>query len=134
MKIWAYIILATILIGGVGAGWNAAHSSGYNKRDAEIRADAIWAQNEAIEKGIAAWVKTIGQAEAVIIIEEVIVEKIREVEKRIPYAVEKIVEIAPDCADLGDDYARVLNDQINASNSRQAPSTDVAPGVVTEMP
>lgn len=134
MKIWAYLALAILLTGAVATAYSKAYNSGYDKRDLEISQDAIKQQNEAIAKGIADWVGTQEQAEVQIIIEEVIVERIREIEKRIPYAVEKIVEVAPECSDLGDDFAGMLNDQIRASNSNQIPDTKSTDTLAAAMP
>jgi len=134
MKIYAYVIIVLAVIAALGTASAFIHDAGYNKRDAEIRDDAVIAQNEAIDKRMAEWVETQAQAEPVIVVEEKIVEVIHEVEKRIPFEVEKIVTVTPECADLGDDYAGVLNAQIDASNAREDGVTDPAPGVVAGVP
>jgi len=134
VKIWAYVILVTLITGALGTAAKFIHDAGYDKRDTEIRDDAVVAQNKAIEKGIADWVETQDQAEATIIEKEVIVEKIRVVEKEIPKIVERIVTLTPECADLGDDFAGLLNKQIRASNGSQGSSSDIAPGLDAGVP
>ena len=134
MKIYAYVIIILALIAAIGGTYATGHSSGYDKRDAEIRDDAIIAQNEAIEKRMAEWIETQAQAEPVIVVEEKIVEKIRVIEKDVPRVVEKIVTIRSECRDLGDDFAGVLNAQIDASNAREDSIADPAPGVVAGVP
>ena len=121
MKIWAYVIIVTLVIGGAGAAAKSIHSAGYNKRDQEVQQDIIDAQEFARQDEETKWKATVAAAEAQIIIEERIVEKIREVEIEIPTVVEKIVTITPECVDLGTDYARLLNDQVRAANRVQSP-------------
>jgi len=134
MKAYAYVIIILAVIAALGTAAKFIHDSGYNKRDAEIRDEAIIAQNDAIEKRMAEWVETQAQAEPIIVIEEKIVERIREVEKRIPFEVEKIVTVTPECADLGPDYAGLLNAQISASNARKDSVTDPAAVVAPGLP
>ncbi|MBW2561906.1 MAG: hypothetical protein JRE40_13770 [Deltaproteobacteria bacterium] len=132
MKIWAYLAIFILVIGAAGAAAKSIHSAGYNKRDQEVQQDIIDAQETARVDEEAKWRATVAAAEATIIIEERIVEKIRVVEKEIPRIVERIVELTPECADLGPDYAGLLNDQIRASNSVSSPEAPT--GVVEGMP
>ncbi len=134
MKTYAYVIIVLAVIAAVGGTYATGHSSGYDKRDAEIRDDAIIAQNQAVEKRMNEWLETQAQAEPVIIIEEKIVEVIREIEKRIPTVVEKIVMVTPECADLGPEFAGLLNEQISASNSREDSVADPAAELATGVP
>ncbi len=133
MKIYAYLAIFFIVIGALGTSANFIHNAGYDKRDSEIRDEAIKAQNEAIEKRMDEWLTTQEAAEATIIIEERIVEVIREIEKEIPTVVEKLVFVRPECNDLGPDIVGVLNAQIRASNNRENsiadPTISVAPGM-----
>jgi len=132
MKIWAYVILAGIIAGAIGTGLRWAYTSGYDKRDQEVQQDIIDAQETARADEEAKWKDTVAAAEATIVVEERIVEKIRVVEREIPKVVERIVEVTPECADLGPDFAGLLNDQIRASNGLQSP--EAPPGVDEGMP
>jgi len=111
MKIYAYLAIFFLVIAAAGTSASYIHKAGYNKREEERK-----------------WKATVLAAKAEIIIEERIVEKIREVEKLVPQVVERIVEVTPECADLGDDFAGVLNDQIRAANS--VPDPEIANTVV----
>lgn len=132
MKIWAYVILAGLILGGAAAAAKAIHSAGYNKRDVEVQQDILDAQEQARKDEEEKWRDTVAAAEATIVVEERIVEKIRVVEREIPRVVERIVEVTPECIDLGPDFAGLLNDQIRASNS--VPSPETPPGVVEGVP
>lgn len=129
MKVWAYVILAGLLVTAIGAGARQLYKSGYNAAVVEQQELAIERQNQAIEDARAEWERTNEAAEAEIIIEERIVEVIREVEREVPRVVERIVEVTPECRDLGDDYAGLLNAAVRASNSRAGSSTDTAAAV-----
>lgn len=120
MKIWAYLAIIALVIGAAGAAAKSIHSSGYNKRDREVQQDILVAQETARQDEEAKWKATVAAAEGQIVIEERIVEKIREVEIEIPKVVERIVTVTPECADLGPDYARLLNDQVRAANRIQS--------------
>ncbi|MBW2663726.1 MAG: hypothetical protein JRD93_17555 [Deltaproteobacteria bacterium] len=123
MKIYAYLAIFILVIGAAGASANYIHKAGYNKRDREVQQDILEAQETARQDEERKWKATVLAAKAEIIIEEKIVEKIRVVEKKIPTVVERIVEVTPECSDLGDDFAGVLNDQIRAANSVPDPET-----------
>lgn len=122
MKVWAYLALAALLIGAAGAAARMMYSSGYNKRDQEVQQEIIDAQTQAAEDAEARWSASVVAATKAIKVEERIVEVIRVVEKEIPKVVERIVELTPECADLGAAYAGLLNDQIRAGNGVQAPA------------
>ena len=129
MKIWAYVILATFILGAAGAAAKSLHSAGYNKRDREVQQDIIDAQVRAAEEAEARWSASVKAATEAIRVEEVIVERIREVEIEIPKVVERIVELTPECADLGPAYAGMLNNQVRAGNGIQIASpADAADG------
>ena len=119
MKIWAYVALAALLIGAAGAAAKSLHSAGYNQRDREVQQDIIDAQVKAEEDAEARWAASVVAATQAIRIEERIIERIREVEILVPTIVERIVELTPECSDLGDAYAGLLNDQIRAGNGIQ---------------
>ena len=121
MKIWAYFAIFALVIGAAGAAAKSIHSAGYNKRDREVQQDILDAQESARRDEAEKWEQTVAAAEGTVIIEEKIVEKIRVVEKEIPKVVERIVELTPECADLGAEYAGLLNDQVRAANRTQSP-------------
>lgn len=100
------------------AGWNAA----VVEQDRLIRE----AQQAAVDKARQEWENLTSAAEAEIIVEEKIVERIRVVEKEIPTVVERIVEVTPECNDLGDDFAGLLNAQISAGGNREVSNPAVA--------
>lgn len=122
MKIWAYVALAVLILGAAGAAAKSIHSAGYNKRDREVQQDIIEAQVKAAEDAEARWSASVKAATEAIRVEEVIVERIREVEIEIPKVVERIVELTPECADLGPAYAGMLNNQVRAGNGIQIAS------------
>ena len=105
----------------MGAAAKGIHSAGYNKRDVEVQQDILDAQEKARSDEEAKWKQTVANAEAQIVIEERIVEKIREVEIEIPTVVKEIVTLTPECADLGPAYAGLLNNQVRAANRVQSP-------------
>ncbi len=132
MKPWAYAVIILALIAAVGAVYAKGHSSGYDKRDQEVQREIISAQEDARLKEEAKWTLAVEAALNSTKTEEVIVEKIREVEIEIPTVVERIVELTPECADLGIEYAGLLNDQVRAANSLQVP--EIAASLVDRMP
>ena len=127
MKTYAYLAIFILLVAATGAAAKYIHSAGYNKRDQEVQQDILDAQESARKDEEAKWRDTVAAAEGQIVIEEKIVEKIRVVEKEIPRIVREIVEVKPECADLGDGFAGLYNDQVRAANSVQ--STEVAPSM-----
>ena len=125
MKTWAYLAIFALLITSAGVAAKSIHSSGYNKRDREVQQDIIEAQLQAEEDAEARWAASVVAATEAIRVEERIVEQIREVEILVPTIVDRIVEVTPECADLGDAYAGLLNDQVRAGNGIQvAPTTN----------
>lgn len=123
MKIYIYLALAILIISSAAYAAKSIHNAGYAKRDREVQQDIIEAQELARSEEEAKWAATVAAAEGQIVIEERIVETIREIEIEIPVVVERIVEVTPECADLGVDYARLLNDQVRAANRTQSPET-----------
>ena len=128
MKIYVYLALAVLLITSAGVAAKSIHTAGYNKRDNEVQQEILEAQEKARSEEEQKWRDTVAAAEGQIVIEERIVEKIRVVEKEIPKVVKEILTVRPECADLGPDFASVLNNQVRAGNSVQ--SAETAPGVV----
>jgi len=126
VKIWAYIILAGMIIGAVTTAYKVIDKNGYDRAVKEQQAAGIKAQNKAIEKRMKEWIDTQAAAKPVIIIEEKIVEKIRVVTKEVPRVVERIITIKPECNDLGVEYAGLLNSAVRASNQRGDPGASTA--------
>lgn len=114
MKIWAYLGLAALLLGGAKWAHSAVYGSGWNAAIVEQTALIQEAREDAVEKALSEWENTARIAEVQIVVEERIVEVIRVVEKEIPVIVERIVEVHPECNDLGDDFASLLNAQVNS--------------------
>lgn len=122
MRIWGYVAIVAALVAAFGVTWAKAYDAGYGKRDQETQQEIIEAQVEAERQRDEVWAAAVKAAQEQIRTEEVIVEKIREVEVEIPTVVEKIVEVHPECRDLGPDYAGLLNHQVRAANSLQGPA------------
>lgn len=129
VKIWAWIILAGIIVGALGVSARLLWQSGWNARDVQVQQEIIEAQEQARKQEAENWRETVRQAEENIRVVEKRVTDIQEIEKRIPVIVEKVVEVKPECRDLGDDFARLLNSQIRAATGRDSAetSTGVAP-------
>ena len=89
----------------------AGYDAGYAAAVVEVEHQYQAAKDAAIKKRDEHWKAIVEQAEGQIVIEERIVEVIREVEVEIPRVVERIVEVAPECADLGDEFAGLLTQQ-----------------------
>lgn len=123
MKVWGYVALVAAIVAAGGFALRSSYNSGYTKRDQEVQQDIIAAQADARKVEEEKWRQTVAEAEAQIVVEERIVEKIRVVEKEIPRVVREIVFRTPECADLGVSYAGLRNDQIRASNGIQSPPT-----------
>jgi len=121
MKLYviAGLAIATMLFAYWAHG--KVYDSGYADAVTEQQTLAIEQQNAAILAARVEWELIAASAEKEIIIEERIVEKIRVVEREIPTVVERIVEVTPECADLGPDFLSVFNAAISASNNRSDP-------------
>ena len=126
LKVWAYVALAATLIGAAGFAYSRVYRAGYNAAVVLQQQIAIKRQNVAIAEARLEWEATAAAAEVEIRIEERIVERIRVVEREIPTVVERIVEVTPECNDLGGDFLRVYNDAIRASHNREDSGSDTA--------
>lgn len=120
-----YVIAGLAIAGMLFVYWahGKVYDAGYADAVTEQQKLAIEQQNEAIAQARIEWELTAAAGEREIVIEERIVEKIRVVEKEIPKVVEKIVEVKPECSDLGPDFLSVFNAAISASNSGEDPGT-----------
>lgn len=119
MKIWAYIILAGIILTAAGAASRALYKSGYNASELKwttAQADAI---NEAVAEARETWQVSADAATDNIQIETEIVERIRYVDREVPKIVEKFV--IAECRDLGPDIMRVFNASIAAASGQSLP-------------
>ncbi len=123
MKLYVIAGLAVALM--LFAYWahGKVYDSGYADAVTEQQTLAIEQQNKAIAQARIEWEITAGVGEREIVIEERIVERIREVEREIPVIVERIVELTPECADLGPDFLGLFNAAISASNSGDDPGS-----------
>lgn len=132
MKPWAYLAIIVALVAFVSSVYGMGKSAGYDKREAEVKEEIMAAQERTRLLEEKKWAKAVKAAQDSIKTEEIIVEKIRVVEKEIPRVVEKIVTLTPECADLGTEYAGLRNDQVRAANSLQ--DTEAGLPVDPEVP
>lgn len=128
MKVWAYVAIVVALIGAIGGVYAAGHSSGYDKRDTEVKDQIIEAQEAARLVEERKWAAAVAASQENIKVETQIVETIREIEKEIPITVKEIQWRTPDCPVVHPDFVGLLNKQISAANSRE--DTEDPAGVV----
>lgn len=126
MRIYAYVALAIVVLGFLKWGHTAVFNSGYNAAVAEQGIAIQVAKDKAVAVAREQWENTAKLASANIVIEERIVEVERIVEREIPVIVERIVTVFPECNDLGDDFARLLNAQVNSGSSGSNRGADIA--------
>jgi len=119
MKIWGYVALATILVAAVAKGVHWTYQRGYADATSKQQELVLQQVNIAIERARDEWELTREAAEVQLVVEERIVEVIREVEREVPIVVERLVEIKPECRDLGTEYAGLLNAAVHASNTAE---------------
>jgi len=122
-------IYAAIIIAVLGfAKWahSAIYDAGWNAAVVEQESAIAIAKDEAVKKARTEWEATAAVAETNIVIEERIVEVERVVEKKIPQIVERIVEIKPECNDLGFEFAGLLNEQVRSGSDRSDGGPDAA--------
>lgn len=107
------VVIIALLVAAKGA-HTAIYNAGWNA--AIVTQDLLIEQEKqaAVAKAFRQWENMNTIAEDNIVIEERIVEKVRTIEKKIPIVVERIVEVTPECRDLGDDFAGLLNAQVNS--------------------
>lgn len=123
MKVWALVVLVGLVIGGFKWYDSARFDAGWNAHAVAYAEELQGVKDAAVETARRQWENTHDIGVAEIIVEEKIVEVIRVVEKEIPKVVERIVTVAPECNDLGAEFAGLLNAQVN---SRPVPSTNGA--------
>jgi len=127
LKPMLYVAAVLAVFGFVRWAYGSVYQSGYDAARIEMQNFAIEEQNEAIAAARAAWEKDQEAAGKQIVVEEKIVEKVKIVREEIPKIVERIVEVAPECSDLGNDFLGVYNAAIIAANSGAAGSPDSEP-------
>lgn len=123
MKIWAYLALAALLVGAAAGAYSKAFNAGRADAILEQENNLELARQEAVVAAKIKWDVAAGEAEAVVIIEEVIREKIIFIDREVPVAVETIKY---ECRDLGVDYLRVFNAAISATDSLQGSDAEIA--------
>ena len=77
MKIYAYVILAGLLVAAIGSGTKAIYNAGRNDVIAEQAILISEAKDEAVEKARQEWENTAAIAATEIVVEERIVERVR---------------------------------------------------------
>jgi len=129
MKPWAYAVIVVVVLAAFGGTYAKGHSAGYDKRDNQVKAELIEAQEKVRLEEEQKWAAAVAAAEAQVKTEVQIVEKINVVEKEVPKIVERVRIERPECTDyFGNSYAGVLNDQVRAANS--LPDTESPAGLV----
>lgn len=127
MKIWAYVAIVIAVLGGAKWAHSNAYKSGFNAAIVEqekLIADEI---EKAEAKKDAEWQGLVDAAEGQIITEEVIVERVRVVNRDIPVEVEKIVTVRPECNDLGAGFVRVWNSQVRSGADNEMEGAGLTP-------
>lgn len=124
LKIWAYLGIIVVVLGGLKWAHSSVYQSGFDAAVVQQGQLIQDAREEATKEAAAKWQILVDEAKGQIVIEERIVEVIREIEKEIPVVVETV---KLECRDLGPDVLRLLNEQINASGSGKTDSTGTAP-------
>ena len=127
LKPLLYVGLAIAVMGFARWAYSAVYNSGFGAAQIQFQQMAIEQQNDAIEAARLRWEADQEAAGKQIVVEERIVERIKIVREEIPMVVERIVEITPECSDLGPDFLGLYNAAINASNSGSAGSPDTEP-------
>lgn len=125
LKPMLYVGALIAIMGFAKWAHSAIYQQGFDAARIEIQNRAIEQQNVAIEAARASWEADQEAAGQQIVVEEKIVEKIKIVREEIPVVVERIVELTPECSDLGPDFLGLFNDAIIAANSGAADSTDI---------
>lgn len=128
IKAAVYVVALLAVLIAAKMGVSAIYKSGWNAAIVEQERLIQQAKEDARAKEKEFWESVVADAEAQIIVEEKIVEKLVEVEKKIPVVVDRIVEVKPECRDLGPDFIGLLNEQIRASTSGEAGSTGASSG------
>lgn len=121
-----YAIAVAAILSLVGGIYYAGHSAGFDERDKSVQGEISNAVETEKARSAAEWQVLLDAAQAEIVVEERIVEKIREVEIEVPKVVERIVEVRPECRDLGPDYGGLLDQQVAAANGRESPADPAA--------
>lgn len=113
IKIWAYVLIITLLLGGAWTTYNKIYDAGYSKAVNEYQGQALVLADKRVAEARRQWDLGAEAASVQIVVEEKIVEKISYVEKEIPTVIEAIKY---ECRDLGYDIMEVYNNIIEASS------------------
>lgn len=124
LKPMLYVGAVIAVLGFARWAYGSIYQSGYDAARIEIQNRAIEQQNEAIAQARASWEAEQEAAGVQIVVEEKIVERIKVVREEIPTVVEKIIELTPECSDLGPSFVGLYNDAVIAANSGTAGSPD----------
>ncbi len=126
MKIWAYVILAGIIVAAASLAGKTLYNAGEDAADLKWEKAVNKLTEEIRAEERAAWKLSSEAAVDNIIIEEKIVERIKIVERE----VEKVVVeyVTAECLDLGPDIQRLFNDAITAASNLPLP------GIAAESP
>lgn len=116
IKALVYAGIFSLVMATAWTVYNKIWTSGYNTAQVELQSESIKAANAAVKKAKAEWEASAAAAEAQILVEEKIVEKIRVIEKEIPAVVESI---APECRDLGPEFLGMFNGFIDAAGNQR---------------
>lgn len=122
LKIWAYLAIVIAILGGSKWAHSAIYKAGFNAAIVEQERLIQEAKEQAKQDADEKWSQIVANAEGQIVVEEKIVEVIREIEKEIPTVVERIVTVKPECDDLGPDFVRLWNAQVSAGSSGEIDS------------
>jgi hypothetical protein len=114
IRLVAIGVICVGAVAGLRAAYSAAYESGYNAAKLEVSREYALRVSQAVEKEKAKWEKLTELANESKKREVEIVEVERIIEKEIPVVVEKIVQVKPECNDLGSDFIRLLNRQVSA--------------------
>ena len=125
VKLGIYLAIIVALLGGIKWAHSSAYKSGWNAAVVEQEKLIREVKDQAVEDAEIKWKGLVDAAEGQIIVEEKIVEKVRIVNRDIETVVEKIVEVKPDCADLGVDFVKLFNGQVRAGRGNEVAGAGV---------
>lgn len=124
---WLRVVAVISILGFCYWCYKQGERVGYTEAIVSQQEHVLEQQNRAVDRARKEWELTQSSTTAEVIVEEKIVEKIRVIEKMVPEVIEKIVEVTPDCADLGPDFQRVFNQAITAGDSGEIGSPHPSP-------
>ena len=126
MRVYAYVALSVVLIAAGKWAHSSVYDSGYNAAVVKQQEEIQIIKDEAIAQAKLEWDATVVVGEAEIIREEIIVEKIRVVEREVPRIIKEIVTVTPECSSIPQ-LASLFGQQARASNGGAVADTDAPP-------